>query len=164
MGPTEVWETYCNREDMAPLFDGMVFGIAFKRRLKALWKQVSNNLDCAAVDQLAFDIHRRNFPYEPFDTEGNLNWYGSQAEDLLSESGKTACTREEEEKKAAKAAATRRLPRPRLPRLPRPRLPRLPRPPRLPRLPRPLPPKEQAIVAMTRNEWFSTLLVYYCSV
>jgi hypothetical protein len=85
MGPTEVWETYCNREDTAPLFDGMVFGVAFKRRLKALRKQVSNNLDRAAVDQLAFDIHRRNFPYEPFDAQGNLNWYGSQAEDLLEE-------------------------------------------------------------------------------
>jgi len=85
MGPTEVWETYCDREDTAHLFDGMVFGAAFKRRLQALRKQVGANLNRAAMDQMAFDIHRGNFPYQPFDAEGKRNWHGSEAEELLEE-------------------------------------------------------------------------------
>jgi hypothetical protein len=85
MGPTEVWETYYDREDAAHLFDGMVFGKEFKRRLATLRTQVRASLDRAAEDQLAFDVHRRNFPYQPFDAQGHRNWHGSRAEELLEE-------------------------------------------------------------------------------
>lgn len=83
MGPKEVWDTYSIQQPN--LFDGMVFDKAFKRRLASLRKQVSANLDRAALDQLAFDIHRYNFPYQPFDAQGYRNWHGSQAEELLEE-------------------------------------------------------------------------------
>jgi hypothetical protein len=83
MGPTDVWNRYCNREDTAHLFEGMVCDKAFNRRLASLRKQVRANLDRASMDQLAYDIHRHNFPYEAFDAQGNPNWHGSRAETLL---------------------------------------------------------------------------------
>lgn len=85
MGPTEVWNTYCDREDTAHLFEGMVCDKTFKRRLASLRKQVHANLDRAAMDQLAYDIHRKNFPYEDFDAQRNRNWHGSPAEELLNQ-------------------------------------------------------------------------------
>ena len=83
MGPTDVWNSYCNREDTAHLFEGLVCDKAFNRRLASLRKQVSANLDRATMDQLAYDIHRGNFPYQAFDAQGNRNWHGSRAETLL---------------------------------------------------------------------------------
>jgi hypothetical protein len=85
MGPKEVWQTYCNREDTAHLFEGMVFGAAFKRRLASLRATMGASLNRAAMDQMAFDTHRRNFPYQTFDDAGKRNWYGSAAEELLEE-------------------------------------------------------------------------------
>ncbi|MGL5934934.1 MAG: hypothetical protein ACRCZI_04850 [Cetobacterium sp.] len=89
MGPMAVWNTYCDREDTADLFEGMVYGAAFKRRLAGLRRQVRGNLDRAAMDELAFETHRRNFPYQTFDAQGNRNWYGSKAEELLEEDMET---------------------------------------------------------------------------
>jgi septal ring factor EnvC (AmiA/AmiB activator) len=85
MSAREVWDKYFNQEDTTMVFDGMVFDQGFKTRLSNLRKQISASLSRAADDQLAYDIHRRNFPYEPFDAQGNRNWYGSAAEELLEE-------------------------------------------------------------------------------
>jgi hypothetical protein len=85
MGPKEVWDTYCDREDTAHSFEDFFFGAEFKRRLASLRKIMAESLDCAAMDQLAFDAHRKHFPYQEFDANGNRNWYGSAAEDLLDE-------------------------------------------------------------------------------
>jgi hypothetical protein len=85
MPAQEVWDKYFNQEDTTMLFDGMVFDKGFKTRLSSLRKQITTSLNRAAEDQLAYDIHRRNFPYEPFDAQGNRNWYGSAAEELLEE-------------------------------------------------------------------------------
>jgi chemotaxis protein histidine kinase CheA len=85
MGPSEVWNKYCDREDLYELFDGMVYGAAFKRRLANLRKQVGQGLDRASLDYIAYDTHRRNYPYKEFDAQGNRNWYGSRAEELLEE-------------------------------------------------------------------------------
>ena len=85
MGPSAVWELYSNREDTAHLFDFMVYGSTFKRRLNNLRKQVTANAARAVLDQLAFDTHRQNFPYHPIDAQGKRNWHGSEAEELLEE-------------------------------------------------------------------------------
>ena len=77
MGPKEVWEIYSSREDTAHLFEGMVCDKAFNRQLASLRKQANANLDRAAMDQIAYDIHRHNYPHQAFNADGNPNWHGS---------------------------------------------------------------------------------------
>jgi hypothetical protein len=81
VGPVDVWNKYC---DVRPdLFEGMSCDQLFAARLRGLRFQTQQALNRADEDEDAFFIHRQNYPYQPYDTLGRRNWYGSEAEQLL---------------------------------------------------------------------------------
>jgi hypothetical protein len=76
-----VWNKYC--DDWPDLFKGMECDDLFNGRVRSLRQQTSRDFKRRDADQLAYDIHRQNFPASDFDRLGQPKWEGSDAKKLL---------------------------------------------------------------------------------
>jgi hypothetical protein len=77
-------------EDLLEIYQmSMKFGLydfgKFKARLTALRKKIHELNDCAAEDLLAFENYKSNHEVSLFTHKGNIQWQGSDAQELLKE-------------------------------------------------------------------------------
>lgn len=79
MKPSDVWNKYCD----ADIFAGMEYDAAFKRRLLALRKQVSDGKDRASADLRRFEQAKKNHPPPTRNHRDEPQWNGSEAQRLL---------------------------------------------------------------------------------